>query len=55
MRDGAVTNGSAVLGVLWGKEFPEAPTGGWLCMESVTDDVKLRGLPFKAPSLSSSP
>lgn len=55
MHDGAVTGGSEVLGVLSGKEFPEAPTGGWCCMESATDDVKLRGFSFKAPSLSSSP
>lgn len=39
-----------VIGVKWsswgecGKEFLEAPTGGWKIVESFIDGVKLRGL-----------
>lgn len=40
-----VIGGNAVLKVLLGKEFPEAPT-----MESFTDDDKLRGFPSEVPS-----
>lgn len=38
-----------------GKAFHEAPTGEWGFVESVVDDVAVRGFPSKVPSLSSSP
>lgn len=41
----SVIGGSGVLGMLRGKEFPVAPTGGSGFVESFIDRVKLRGSP----------
>lgn len=50
-----VTSGGGVLGVPLGKEFAEAPMGGWDTVQGFIDDVKLRGYPSKvlSPSISS--
>lgn len=39
--------GGRVLGVPWGKQFPEATPGGGAVVENFIDDVTLRGFPCK--------